>query len=127
MIKDFKESWVEEITEYELIFYVDQYGGLSFPCDKNGNVDRKNLMEPAIKNLDHALANPDRYPYAWKKVVENVRRYRNPASGTCNCGKRIELYNEYLGACECPYCGQWWNLFGQELNDPSTWSRGDDW
>ena len=45
----------------------------------------------------------------------------------CECGKVIELYDQYLGASECPHCGRWHNLFGELLNDPSTWSRGDDW
>ena len=127
MIKDYKESWVEEITEYELVFYVERGGGCAFPCDENGNVDRDSLCEPAIRNLDHALAHPEKYPYAWNKVEKNVRRFRNPASGICNCGERIDLYNEYLGGCECPCCGQWWNIWGQELNNPETWSQGDDW
>lgn len=24
-------------------------------------------------------------------------------------------------------CGQWFNLFGQEVTDPSSWSSGSDW
>ena len=127
MIKDYKPSEIEEIVEYELVFYVERGGGLGFPCDENGNVDRSKLMEPAIKNLDYALSHPEDYPYAWNEIEKNTRRYRNPASGICKCGERIDLYNEYMGACECPCCGQWWNLFGQELNNPETWSRGEDW
>lgn len=50
-----------------------------------------------------------------------------PATGVCKCGNRITLQNEYMGACECPYCGRWYNLFGQELNHPDTWRYGDDW
>ena len=46
----------------------------------------------------------------------------DPPTGTCNCGHKIELYDRYLGACECPYCGQWWNLFGQELKNPEHWN-----
>ena len=38
-----------------------------------------------------------------------------------------KLFNQYLGACECPKCGQWYNLSGQELNPVNTWSQGDDW
>ena len=127
MIKDYRPSEVEEIIECELVFYTEYGCGLGFPCDENGNIDRSTLMEPAIKNLDYALAHPENYPYAWNKVEKKTRRYRNPANGICNCGERIDLFNEYMGACECPCCGQWWNLFGQELNNPETWSRGDDW
>lgn len=39
----------------------------------------------------------------------------------------IDLWDEYLGACECPNCGRWYNIMGQELNPPSTWRDGDDW
>lgn len=59
--------------------------------------------------------------------MENVKREDGITTGKCECGKVIELWNEYLGASECEYCGRWHNLFGQLLNDPSTWSRGDDW
>lgn len=61
------------------------------------------------------------------KNGEVVDGYREPNSGVCHCGHRIELYNEYLGACECPYCGQWWNIFGQELKPVEQWKDGDDW
>ena len=50
-----------------------------------------------------------------------------PATGVCECGHRIALWDEYMGACECPHCGRWYNLFGQELNHPDTWRNGDDW
>ena len=127
MMKDYKPSWDEEIVEYELQFFVDRSGGFAFPCDENGYVDRSKLCDAAIKNLDDALAHPERFPYGWNKVHKNTRVYRNPPSGICTCGERIELYNEYLGACECSNCGQWWNLFGQKLSRPETWSEGDDW
>ena len=126
MIKDYKDSWVEEIEEYNLLFYTDRSGGLSFPCDKDGNILPLEY-DQAKKNYEYAMNHPEHYPYAWKVVKKHVRRYRNPASGICNCGERIDLRNEYLGACECPNCGQWWNMFGQELNNPETWRDGDDW
>lgn len=59
--------------------------------------------------------------------MENVKREDGITTGKCECGKVIELWNEYLGASECEYCGRWHNLFGQLLNNPETWSRGDDW
>ena len=127
MIRDFRRSWVEEIIEYELVFYVERGCGLGFPCDENGNVDRSKLSEPAIKNLDYALAHPEKYPYAWNKVEKTVRHYRNPASGICHCGVRIDLIDEDMWACQCYNCGQWWNLAGQELKDRSQWEEGDDW
>ena len=126
-MKDYKPSWTEEFIEYRLIFYTDRSGGLSFPCDENGNVDRTKLEPPAIRNLDFALNHPEKYTYAFNKVEKIRRTIRNPATGICECGKLIELHNEYLGAGECSYCGRWHNLFGQLLNNPRTWRNGDDW
>ena len=124
---DYKGSWVEEIVTYELVFYYERGCGLGFPCDEHGNVDRSQLMDAAIANLDYALAHPEKYPVAFNEVEKHVGRYRNPPSGVCECGKHIEIHNEYLGAGECPHCGRWHNLFGDLLNDPRTWRDGDDW
>lgn len=127
MIKDYKEPWVEEIVECEIVFYSEPGGGYAFPADENGNVLFDQMGEPARKNYEWALQHPEKFPYRFNKLDKCTRRYRNPASGICHCGERIDLRDEYLGACECPCCGQWWNLFGQELNNPETWSEGDDW
>jgi hypothetical protein len=122
MIQDYKPSYTEECEEYSLLFYVDRTGGLSFPCDKEGKVDMKSLQEPAARNYQFAMEHPEKYPYAWKKIEKCVRRFRNPASGVCKCGTRILLTNDYMGACECPECGQWWNLSGQELKPVERWN-----
>ena len=50
-------------------------------------------------------------------------KYTANAHGICECGKDIELYDQYLGACECPHCGRWHNMFGQELNEPAGWEE----
>lgn len=121
MIKDFRPSERVTITEYELVFYHEYGCGLGFPCDKDGNIIGE-LQEPAQRNLNDALAHPEKYPYAWNKVEKTVRSYREPASGICKCGVRISLTNDYYGACECPECGQWWNLFGEELKNPERWN-----
>lgn len=52
--------------------------------------------------------------------------YWDPAEAKCSCGKTIELFDQYRGACECPRCGQWYNLFGQSLVDPKYWEEDDD-
>jgi hypothetical protein len=28
-----------------------------------------------------------------------------------------------MGANECPHCGQWYNVFGQELLPPDQWEE----
>lgn len=125
MMKDFKNG--EEVTkvEYELMFDDGNYNGYGFPCDKDGNIFPLD-NEYAKANYEYCLTHKDEFVRAGK-VVKHEYTYREDNSGVCNCGKRINLYNQYLGACECPHCGQWWNIWGQELNNPETWSSGDDW
>ena len=127
MIKDFKPAWEEEIVDYDLVFFSEPGCGFGFPCDKYGNIDRDTMNPAARRNLEYAESHPEKYSYWFKGVQRRKWKCRHPASGICHCGERIELYNEYLGGCECPKCGQWWNIFGQELNNPETWSKGDDW
>ena len=53
------------------------------------------------------------------------REYRwnvtEPAEGKCSCGTIVRLEDQYLGACSCPNCGQWYNVFGERLIDPEYW------
>lgn len=128
MIKDFKLGEYVEETTYEVQFYYDKSGGFAFPCDKDGSlIVTENTNPAAIENYHWALENPDKFKWCFNRVVERKHHWREPNTGICNCGKRIELVNEYLGACECPHCGQWWSLSGQMLNPVRTWSDGDDW
>ena len=126
MIKDYKPAYTEGSTDYYLLFYTDRSGGLAFPCDESGNL-LPGLQAPAIRNYKYAISHPEKYPYLFNYIEKRTCRHRNPATGVCKCGERIELYNDYMGARECPNCGQWWNLFGEELNDVSTWRHGEDW
>lgn len=48
-------------------------------------------------------------------------RERPCAIGECKCGAEVPLMDQYMGACECPGCGQWYNLSGQELLPPEEW------
>lgn len=126
MIKNFVPSEWKEEEYYELLFFVDDDGGWAFPCDKDGHILEDEMTDAAKNNYLHCLVNPQDFKY-YKKVKRRTQRYKENARGTCNCGEEIELYNEYMGACECPNCGQWWNLFGQELNPVETWASGSDW
>ena len=117
-----KESYVEECTYYTLDFdrKDDPGAGFSFPCDEEGNT--LNLNEAAQENLEYCIRNSDVfYP---KKVVKHIDRYKHRETGRCSCGEEFELINQYLGACQCPKCEKWYNLFGQELLPPDQW--GDD-
>ena len=125
MLKNYvpKTSHIE--VDHDIIFYYDDNGGFGFPCDATGNVTLSELSDCAMKNLLWCLENPDKFKH-FGEVRTNRKRVHDNAHGTCECGREVYLFNQYMGACECK-CGRWYNLFGQELNDPTTWSEGDDW
>lgn len=122
MIRDYKASWSENCVRYMVNFYNYPDGGCGFDCDENGNVDLDKLNEIARGKYLDAMANPDKFPYAWNEVEKIRGTVRHPATGTCECGKRIELRADYLGACECPKCHRWYNVFGDELKNPRHWN-----
>jgi hypothetical protein len=31
------------------------------------------------------------------------------------------LEDQYYAACQCPKCGQWYNIYGQHLRPPEEW------
>ena len=127
MIKDFKRGEYVISVSYELTFDDGCNNGFAFPCDKDGNrIINENTSQAAIDNYNWCMKHPEKFE-RFNKVIKRKWSYRENNSGICNCGNRIELYNGYLGACECPHCGQWYNIWGQELKNPETWSDGDDW
>lgn len=126
MIKDFKRGEYVTRKSYELCFDDGCGNGFGFPCDKDGNFVNVYNNPGAEINYHWCLEHPEKF-VRFNKVVEREWSWRENNSGICNCGNKIELVNDYMGACECPHCGQWWNVFGQELRNPDTWSDGDDW
>ena len=126
MLKNMTERHHNYWKEHELRFWYDETGGFSFPCDENGNVLKGKMTPQAVENYEWCMAHPERFQTFNRKVSHECRS-TEPATGVCECGHRITLWDEYLGACECPHCGRWYNMFGQELNHPDTWRNGDDW
>ena len=126
MLKDMTERKYIYWTEHEVRFWFDNTGGYGFPCDSKGNVLTDKMTPQAVENYQWCMAHPEKFK-TYNRRVTIERRAVEPATGVCQCGNRVELVNQYLGACECPHCGRWYNLFGQELNHPSTWPDGDDW
>lgn len=126
MINKYERARYETLADYELLFYVDETGGYAFPCDERGQVT---LAQDscAMKNYQYCMAHPEEFPYIFGKIHKIERTHRIPATGICHCGRKIALWDDYMGACECPKCGQWYNIFGQELTDPRTWRDGGDW
>lgn len=107
-------------TLYSLTFDDGAGTGLDFPCDENGNL--ADLTELAKKSLEDCLKHPERFKQ-WNQVVETEIQVREDPVGVCECGREFILSDSYLGACQCPGCGQWYNLFGQELLPPGKWDE----
>lgn len=121
MLKDIKRGeWVETV-EYELCFFDDENCGYAFPCDEQGNL-MPDINEDARRNYELCMQHPELY-MIFNKVHKQKRQWREPTTGLCSCGERIELWDEYYGACSCPKCNKWYNLFGQELLPPEQWEK----
>lgn len=99
-------------------FVVDEKGNfIKDPIYDNAEADRNYRLCKAGKMLDDGVAIVD------EGIERKTRSYHTNAIGRCKCGKEIELYDAYMGACECPKCGQWYNMFGQELVSPEYWDE----
>lgn len=96
--------------------------GFGFACDNDGAPFLNH--EGQRENFEFAVSHPDMFIDCG--VQERISRYTEPARGICACGQEIHLVDEMLGACECPRCGQWYNLFGQDLLPPDKWSDEPD-
>ena len=107
--------------DYSLVFDDGRGNGFGFPCDEAGNVV-KTLNPAALENLEFCKKHPERFE-RFNEVVCSKTAYTEPASGDCICGERVYLEDQYYGACECPNCGRWYNLFGQSLLPPDKWDR----
>lgn len=111
-----------EVT-YELCFFVEPGGGFEFPCDADGNLLPMN--DAASKNYKYCMEHPEKFSYCYNVVHKYSRWIKDAPYGTCHCGETVYLLDEYMGACQCPKCGQWYNLFGQELLPPDEWEDVD--
>lgn len=120
MIEIIKESWVEHNTDYyrEFTLKTDHGCGFSFPCDENGVLC---CVNPAAYDNYDRVVKDDRY--IDNGIVARNWRFRHPAVGRCRCGQECDLVDQYMGAFECPKCGQWYNVCGQELLNPSEWEE----
>ena len=119
MIKNYVPAEHKTVVSYDLNFFYDEYSGVGFPCDADGNVlPFKN--DDIRKNYEYCMAHPEKFK-TFAKVTKYVNHYTEPAHGTCTCGTEVSLFDQYYGACQCPKCGQWYNLFGQSLLPPEQW------
>lgn len=107
------------ITEYRIEFTNDNGGGFSFNAESNGQVILENDDQKI--NYKYAMEHPDEFSVQYNEFVKREYSYTEPAYGTCRCGNSVVLEDEYMGACSCENCGQWYNIFGQELINPEYW------
>lgn len=75
---------------------------------------------------DYLLVKDDREHYEEPCVVEETWYWTEPAHAICECGTEIILEDEFLGTCQCPVCGRWYNMFGQEVLDPEEYEEDLD-
>lgn len=120
MLKNMTECEHKTEIFYELVFDDGHHNGFGFPCDANGNTSIE--YQEAKDNLNWCKQHPEKFK-RFNEVVRYEREYVEPVSGDCSCGERIILTDQYYGACQCPQCGKWYNLFGQELLPPDQWER----
>lgn len=127
MLNIIRQRTTHTEVEYRIDFTDADGCGFSFPCDEHGNIqfddDNPELGRAQRDNYDYAMSHKERFTAEYAKF--NTRKYTviDPAVGKCVCGEIVELYDQYQGACSCPKCGQWYNLFGQSLVDPEYWEN----
>lgn len=119
-----KRRSVGTCREYSIDFDYGDGSGFSFPADENGRIREELLSDDALANYEYCISHPELFEEPGH-FVSREYNYTTPAIGECVCGNQMELTNEYMGACKCPKCGRWYNLFGQALLDPEYWEDDD--
>ena len=129
MLKIIRERSSHTEVEHYIEFTDEEGAGFSFPCDSNGNIqfndDIPELGRAQRDNYDYAMAHKERFTRQYAQLVPRKYTVTDNAVGKCVCGEEVELYDQYQGACQCPKCGQWYNMFGQSLVDPQYWEDYD--
>ena len=112
-----------ERIQYTLDFdRKDGDSGYSFECTSDGKITDTdfNAYNRFIEDIYHDGEYEDGY------VKKNEFIFTEAAEGICpHCGRTVILTDDYLGATSCE-CGQWFNIYGQELVKPEYWESGSD-
>ena len=124
MLKNIVRPKREKIVRHEVVFMYDRNSGFGFPCNKTGELLKDEISERGLKNYQECLSHPERFA-VYNEIQTYTHYYTPNAHGTCVCGARVELHNQYMGACECAECGRWYNLNGQSLLPPNQWRDTD--
>lgn len=125
MIKIIQPRITRQVVEYYIEFTDNEGSGFAFPCDSNGNIqfndDILELGKSQRDHYDYAMAHRERFTKQYAELVARQYTVTDNAVGECACGEEVELCDQYQGACSCPKCGRWYNVFGQSLLDPEYW------
>lgn len=128
MLNIIKPRTTHTEVEYRIEFTDADGSGFSFPCDQNGNIQFDDcdteLGRVQRDNYDYAMSSRERFTKQYAEFTTRRYTVTDNALGKCVCGETVELCDQYQGACSCPKCGQWYNLFGQSLVDPEYWDDG---
>lgn len=116
MLKIIKERELKEEIYYTYDFDRGDGSGFTFPCDENGIIE---LNECSKKSYEFCLNH--KKDFAWARIIKHNTSYWESAIGECSCGEKVIIESQYMGAFQCPKCGQWYNIFGQELLPPEYW------
>lgn len=121
MLTAYTPSERKSTVYYERVFDDGGFNGFAFPCNEAGELSAE-LSEAAKTNFVFCVNHPEQFT-RFDKVIKRTHSYTDNAHGICECGNSVELWSQYMGACQCSKCGQWYNLFGQELLPPSDWEE----
>jgi hypothetical protein len=123
MIQIIKESSRVTVTNYFIEFHYkdDPYAGYSFPANKDRTLALDKMTPEAIINYEHCKVDNC---FTEAEFTTNTYSYTDPAVGKCHCGAEVTLSSRYMGAVQCE-CGQWYNIFGQELKEQKYWEDDD--
>ena len=94
----------------------------AFPCEPDGN-PKPFVCKEAEENYNRVMELAKTDAYFEPRIIKQEIRYVENATAICECGTEIELWDQYLAACQCDKCGRWHNLFGQTLVDPEFWEE----
>lgn len=123
MLKNYRQGEWKTVIEYGLVFDDGSNNGFCFPCDREGKLlESKDQNPVAYENHQSCMKHPELFA-RFNEIVRYAQERYEPGRGICTCGAEVELNDRYHGACQCPGCGRWYNLYGQRLLPPERWER----
>lgn len=106
----------EKCLEYR--FRNDPGTGFSFDWENEKPVFK---VPEAVRNYEWCLSHPEEVECIG--IITQQKSWQEPAIAKCECGETIFLLDHYFGCSQCPHCGRWHSLWGQEVNPPEEWTE----